>query len=194
MRLQPAQRGFESFHPCRPVTKLVYRPGCRPGETGSIPVQGASSCGRAARHPSDTRVQVGSTPAGWTLSSWSSGVLATLTWWRPVVQIHPRAFGPVVQRRRRLAHIQATMVRVHPGSLRGRLERFQQGLISPSTRVRFPLPQLSSSQQWQSAVAVCCCQLPLPTAIVKLGAHVPRRRGCLASNLRWVRFPSSPLW
>jgi hypothetical protein len=58
--------------------------------------------------------------------------------------VHHSSFadGPVVQWRRPLVHIQVTMVRVHPGSLRGGLERRQQGLISPSTRVRFPLPQL----------------------------------------------------
>ena len=32
-----------------------------------------------------------------------------------------------------------------------------------------------------------------PCGITDLGAHVPRGRGCLASSLRWVQLPSSPL-
>ena len=49
----------------RPVTQRVWRPACRAGETGSSPVQGASSGrSRAARRPSDTRWKAGSTPAG----------------------------------------------------------------------------------------------------------------------------------
>ena len=74
-------------------------------------------------------------------------MLATLTWWRPVVRIHPRSFritetsevsedfgslddSPVVQWRRLLAHIQGTKVQILPGLLlRGGLERFQQEFL-----------------------------------------------------------------
>src|SRR5262249_11879770 len=64
------------------------------GETAAL--AGASSLGR--------RFQARSASEGpHYTTSWSSGVLATLTWWRPLVQIQPgslegRPNGPVVQR------------------------------------------------------------------------------------------------
>lgn len=54
--------------------------------TGRFP----SGRSRAERQPSDTRSKAGSTPAGPTvIVSWSSGVLATPTRWRSLVQIQP---------------------------------------------------------------------------------------------------------
>jgi hypothetical protein len=103
----------------RPVTQRVWRPACRAGETGSSPVQGADSGrGRAARQPSDTRFEAGSTPAGPTTQSrgaarsarrahiaeaagsnpagttgrsppWPSGDGTSLTWRGPQVRVLP---------------------------------------------------------------------------------------------------------
>jgi hypothetical protein len=122
----------------------------------------------------------GTTLPGWTggcdprrtlfLVSWSSGVLATLTWWRTLVRIQPGRLtysrGPA-----------ATAPGSRPGDRRFESCREYCGVDwspvparshTPLTPVRIRPPQL-------------------------LGAHVPRGRGCFASTLRWVRFPSSPL-
>jgi hypothetical protein len=149
-----------------PVTQLAWRPDCRSGETGSIPVQGVSPRrSLAARRPSDTRVHGRSTRPVWIgrvgvahpatvgyahpTVSWSSGVLATLTWWRSLVQIQPRLFllpwpsgngGSLTQ--------STSQVRVLPGVLRSGLEPgCQHGLISRTTWVRIPPPQLRPSTQ-----------------------------------------------
>lgn len=126
VRLQPARRGFDSFRPCLcpwpssrgttlprwiggcdsrrtlclPCEEAgVHRPGCLPGKTGSIPVQGAS-VGPCRSHSGR--------PDGYG-SVEQPGVLAALTSRRSLVQIQPGLLTstPVAQRRRHLPDVEA---------------------------------------------------------------------------------------
>ena len=113
--------------------------------------------------------------AGYANSGKAAMSRGSVTLW---VRLPPRllVIGPVVQRPRRLSHMQETMVRVHAGSLldcRIGLEVLgpHTTLVSVEDRVRSPAGPLESI----------------------VGVHVPRGRGCLASSLRWVQLPSSPL-
>ena len=71
---------------------LGEQPASKTGPEGSTPsVLALCVRGRTAEAPPRHGGYAGATPAGHSLMvSWSSGVLATLTWWRTLVRIQPR--------------------------------------------------------------------------------------------------------
>jgi hypothetical protein len=116
---------------------------------------------RRVRPPPDTFAMV----------SWSSGVLATLTWWRTLVRIQPGLLTvtPVAQRQR------------HPVHIRANAGSSPAGSSAEWTGARIPAQSHKLSDVGSN-----------PTSATIGGARAKGAR-VLRRHPGWVRFPSSPL-